>query len=127
MRSCYREGARHAANLSGEHTAKMLRFLAVPLRSCLVSLTDSRGVQHSVEVTAETLFEAAALGVALLRKHGWVDQGFALGTKLQVDVREPAPRHTVTLSQVERWLDGATCSPNERVRKDRLRELLRSK
>ena len=41
---------------------------AVPLRPCLVSFTDSRGVQHSVEVTAETLFEAAALGVALLRK-----------------------------------------------------------
>jgi hypothetical protein len=105
----------------------MLRYSAVSVRSCLVSFTDNRGVQHSVEVTAETLFEAAALGVALLRKDGWVDQGFALGTKLRVDVREPATRHTVTLSQVERWLDGATSSPNERVRKDRLRELLRSK
>jgi hypothetical protein len=99
----------------------------VPLRSCLVSFTDSRGVQHSVEVTAETLFDAAALGVAVLRKDGWIDQGFAVGTKLRVDVREPATSHTVTLSQVERWLDGATSSPNERVRKDRLRELLRSK
>jgi hypothetical protein len=94
---------------------------------CLVSFTDSRDVQHSVEVTAETLFEAAALGVVMLRKDGCIDQGLALGTKLQVDVREPATRHTVTLSQVERWLDGATSSPNERVRKDRLRELLRSK
>lgn len=52
----------------GEHMAKMLPCQAVPLRSCVVSFTDNRGVQHSVEVTAETLFEAAALGVALLRK-----------------------------------------------------------
>jgi hypothetical protein len=99
----------------------------VSLRSCLVSFTDHKGVQHSVEVTAETLFEAAALGVALLRKDGWIDQGLALGTKLRVDVREPGTSHTVTVSQVERWLNGATSRPNERVRKDRLRELLRTK
>lgn len=33
----------------------------VPPRSCLVTLTDSRGIRHSVEVTAESLFEAGGL------------------------------------------------------------------
>jgi len=31
----------------------------VPARTCTVTLTDIRGVKHSVEVTAETVFEAA--------------------------------------------------------------------
>ena len=81
----------------------MLRFLAVSLRSCCVSFIDTRGIQHSVEVTAETLFEAAALGVALLRKHGWIDQGFGLGTKLRVDVREPATSHTACRKSSDGW------------------------
>lgn len=45
--------------------------------------------------------------------------------KLEVDVREPATKHTITLLQIERWLSGATISPNERVKKDRLRAMLR--
>jgi hypothetical protein len=45
-------------------------------------------------------------------------------TKLEVEVREPITRHTLTLLQIQRWLDGATPSPNERVKKDRLRALL---
>src|SRR5688572_1004490 len=57
---------------------------------------------------------------------GWIDQGFAIAIKLRVDVREPATSHTITLSQVERWLDGATSSPDGRVRKDRLREFVLS-
>lgn len=36
----------------------------------------------------------------------------------------PAVRHAVTVMQIERWLQGATTSPNERVRKDRLKQLL---
>jgi hypothetical protein len=40
-------------------------------------------------------------------------------------VREPATIHTVTLLQIERWLTGATISPNERVKKDRLKSMLR--
>lgn len=45
----------------------------MPVRSCSVSFKDSSGVRHSVEVTAETLFEAAALGLFLLRKDEWAD------------------------------------------------------
>src|SRR6267142_7137768 len=32
------------------------------------------GVRHSVEVTADSLYEAAIFGVALLRKDGWAEQ-----------------------------------------------------
>jgi hypothetical protein len=33
----------------------------VPIRTCRVSFTDSEGLRHSVDVQAETLYEAAAL------------------------------------------------------------------
>lgn len=33
-------------------------------RACLVSFTDSEGIRHAVEVTASSLYEAAALAIA---------------------------------------------------------------
>lgn len=82
-------------------------------------------MRHRPKVAAESLFEAAALAIQILRRDGWVTDAIGAGTRLEVEVREPATKHTVTLLQIERWLDGATPSPNERVRKDRLRALLK--
>ena len=97
----------------------------VPPRTCLVSLTDARGIRHSVEVVAETLFEAAILGLGILRSDTWVEGAVGAATKIEGEVREPATKHAVTLQQIERWLSGATISPNERVKKDRLKGMLR--
>jgi hypothetical protein len=41
-----------------------------------------------------------------------------------VDVREPSINHSITMQQVQRWLDGASPSPNESVRKAKLKNLL---
>jgi len=38
------------------------------LRTCTVSCEDSDGHQHSLEVTAETLYEAVAQALAAFRK-----------------------------------------------------------
>ena len=90
-----------------------------------MTFTDNRGIKHSVDVVAESLFEAAVLGVQVLRKDGWIEGALGPAAKIDVEVREPATKHTVTMQQIERWLTGATISPNERVKKDRLRALLR--
>lgn len=37
------------------------------LRSCVVTYQDTEGVKHSVEVTAESLYEAAILGMKALK------------------------------------------------------------
>jgi hypothetical protein len=76
-----------------------------------------------VEVAAETLFEAAAMALAIFKRDGWTD-ALGIATKLTVEVREPVTRHELTVRQIQSWLQGATPSPNERVRKDRLRALL---
>ena len=38
-------------------------------RTCAVSFNDSGGIRHSIEVAAESLYEAAALGVSEFRHH----------------------------------------------------------
>ena len=48
----------------GEQKANMIRWLAVALRTCTVSFMGPSGVRHSVEVTAESVYAAAALGVS---------------------------------------------------------------
>jgi len=51
----------------------MLRWPSVALRTCTVSFLGPSGVRHSIEVTAESVYEAAALGVSALRNSGWAD------------------------------------------------------
>ena len=96
----------------------------VPPRSCVVTLTDSRGIRHSVEVTAESLFEAGVLAVTAFRKAGWVEEAPGLASRLEIEVREPAVKHTVTLAQLQRWANAATKSPAERLKREHLRQLL---
>jgi hypothetical protein len=92
-------------------------------RSCLVTVTDSRGIRHSVEVTAESLFEAGVLAVTAFRKAGWVEEPPSVASRLEIEVHEPAVKHTVTLVQLQRWVNGATKSPVERIRREWMREL----
>ena len=98
----------------------------MPLRTCSVTFTDARGIRHTVDVTAESLFETAVLGLQVLRQERWIEEAFGAGARIEVQVREPVTTHVVTLQQIERWLSGATIIPNERVKKDRLRTMLRS-
>ena len=90
---------------------------------CVVSFRGPNGIMHSVEVEAESLYEGAALGIARLRADGWCDQ-IAQGTSIEVRVTAPATTHTITLAQLLRWTDGIAASPDETLRKRRLRALL---
>src|SRR4051812_37490033 len=98
--------------------------MAVPPRVCVVTLTDSRGINHSVEVTAESLFEAGGLALATLKKAGWVEESPAPATRLEIEVREPSTIHTVTVAQLQRWVSGSVKSPAEKVKRERMRQLL---
>jgi hypothetical protein len=101
----------------------MLRWPTVALRTCTVTFTGPSGIRHSVEVTAESIYEAAALGVSALRTSGWTD-AIAPGTELEIQVREPATSHRLTVGQIQRWCDGVAVSPDETLKKRRLKQLL---
>jgi len=44
------------------------------LRSCVVSCRALAGTEHAVEVTAETLYEAVAQALGILRGDTWVER-----------------------------------------------------
>ena len=85
---------------------------------------DVSGIQHSVEVSAESLFEAVALGLHELRASGLTPVTPGPATAVTVRVKSSAEaEHSVTMRQFQQWLSGAARSPKERLIKDRLREL----
>lgn len=92
-------------------------------RTCLVTVTDMRGIKHVAEVTADTLFEAAVLGLAALKSDEWNGE-IGPSTRLEIRVQAPATTHVLSVQQIERWLDGGAKSPNEQVRKRKLKEML---
>ena len=98
---------------------------SVPSRSCRVSFTDSEGIEHSVRVPAESLYEAAVEAMAVFRRSVLAEMPLGPATRLTIRVKAPEEEHTVTIAKVLSWLDGVTTSPSEKLKKNRLRERLR--
>ena len=93
----------------------------MPPRDCNVAMTDLQGVRRSVRVTAETLFEAAALAVYAFRKDGFTE---FVSNVFEVEVREPVVKHQVSVGQLKKWLNGEVADPRERARRNRLKEMV---
>ena len=79
---------------------------------------------------AETLYEAAAVGLARLKKDGWIE-GLGPGTRLEIQVSAiqvsaPGSHHVLSVRQVERWINSVNASPGETLKKAKLRQLLKS-
>jgi hypothetical protein len=98
-------------------------MVALSLRTCTVSCEDSDGHQHSLEVTAETLYEAVAQALAAFKSHEWVGQ-IGRGDTITVHVPQPAVEHRVRILEFEKWLDTNGKSPPEMIFKSRLRSIL---
>lgn len=109
----------------GEDTANVLVSSAVGVRLCTVRFKSATGISHAVEVEAGTLYEAAGLGLARLKKDGWVE-GLGPGTRLEIEVREPATHHVITVDRLTKWINGVTASPVETLRRAKVRQLLGS-
>jgi hypothetical protein len=94
-------------------------------RSCRVSFTDASGVTHTVKITAASLYEAAILGLAELRRCAMVEDVPGPAAKFTIAVESPSTVHEVPLQKVTAWLQGDGRSPAEQALKVRLREALR--
>jgi len=92
-------------------------------RTCSVSFTDIKGIRHTVDVDADSLYEAAILGIRRLNDDPWIEK-IGPATVLDIEAREPAAKHSLSLQQVERWLSGATANPNEASKKAKLKMML---
>jgi hypothetical protein len=101
------------------------RFIFVmPVRSCRVTIKDMDGVKHTVEVTAETLYEAVALGLVALRGNDWV-MGIAQGMNtVQVSVVDIPIEHSVKIQDFHDWLERSTGAPRETSKRSRIKAIL---
>jgi len=94
------------------------------LRKCRVSYCDPSGVEHVVEVTADSLYEAVAQGFRVFRENDWINEVGRGRTTISVAVMHPQVQHMVRIQDFERWLESQGRTPAEMSLKNRLRELL---
>ena|SRR5258705_12412628 len=87
------------------------------VRSCRVTIQDLEGIAHTVEVTAETLYEAVAQGLAALRRSDWV-AGFQQGI-VKVSVADVRVEHQVKLADFT-----IPRSPRDVIQRERIRSIL---
>jgi hypothetical protein len=93
-------------------------------RTCRVTITDLEKVSHTVEVTATTLYEAVALGLAALRGSDWV-AGILEGlAAVRVSVVSIPIEHVVKIQDFTNWVERKGGSPKEVSSRDRIRAIL---
>jgi len=96
----------------------------MPVRSCRVTIQDLDGVSHTVEVTAATLYEAVAQGLAAIRGNEWV-AGVAQGLNaVKVAVADVRVEHEVKLMDFTKWVEKTGGSPREMSDRQRIRTIL---
>ena len=82
------------------------------------------GVSHTVEVTAASLYEAVALGMAAIRTDEWVSDIAKGLNPVTVQVMNVPVKHEVRLMDFTKWLDRDGGSPREMTERKRIRTIL---
>jgi len=82
----------------------------VSLRTCRVTRRDIEGIEHTVEVSADSLYEAVARGLAALRDADWAADIRHGQTTITVMVKQPEVKHTVRMRDFEPWLESNGCA-----------------
>ena len=94
------------------------------IRTCRVTCRDSRGVEHTIEVSARSLYEAVAQALRVFRENDWYEDPDREPAAVVVNVKQPEIEHQVRIRDFQNWLDSAGKSPAEMALKNRLRAIL---
>jgi hypothetical protein len=78
---------------------------AMSVRSCRVTIQKTDGIAHTAEVTASSLYEAVAQGLAALRKSEWVEGVEERFGMVKVSVAEVRVEHQVKIADFMKWLE----------------------
>ena len=92
-------------------------------RDCVVKLVDDHGVEHSVRVRAESVYEAALKGLNKLARIGWEGDGSQIGW-VTVEIWERPTEHRVHVGNMLGWIKSHGRTPRDETRKSKLRTLL---
>jgi hypothetical protein len=83
-----------------------------------------KGVSHTVEVTAATLYEAVAQGLAAIQGHEWVGEIADGLNVVKVSVVPVRVEHEVKMMDFTKWLERKGGSPREVSDRHRIRSIL---
>ena len=96
----------------------------MPEASCIVKIVDDAGVEHSVRVRAESVYEAAILGMSKLKRHGSESDGSTIGW-VTVEIHDEPTIHRIQVGKMLGWINRSGRTPRDDVRKQKLRTLLK--
>jgi hypothetical protein len=88
-----------------------------------VTIQDLTGTSHTAEVTAGSLYEAVALGLAALRKN-WVEGIEERFGTVKVSVADVRVEHQVKIADFTKWLERPGRTPREITQRQRIRAIL---
>jgi hypothetical protein len=94
-------------------------------KTCRVSFRRADGWFCSVEVEAESVYEAAVIALSTLTSNE-LSEGVAPQTPIRVQVIEPGPASIVAFADLKIWLERPTVNSSELATKRRLRAVLAS-
>ena len=94
------------------------------IRTCRVTCRDAEGVEHTVQVTAQSLFEAVAQALRVFQEHDWSGEPNSGSACVVVRIKSAEVEHRVRIKDFQTWLESAPKSPAEMALKQRLRETL---
>jgi hypothetical protein len=81
-------------------------------------------ISHTVVVTAESLYEAVALGLKAIRGRDWVEGLRDEHGKVDVAVTEIPVRHSVEMKEFNAWIVREGGAPRDLVHRQKARKIL---
>src|SRR5579863_5088696 len=75
------------------------------VRTCRVTCRDSHGIEHTAQVTAQSLFEAVAQALRVFREHDWSGDPDSGSASVVVTIKEPEVEHRVRIKDFKTWLE----------------------
>ena len=79
-----------------------------------------RDIEHTIDVTAETLYEAIAAALAALQQDSWVEEIAQGLNTVSVLVQQPPVKHEVKMKDFLSWLGRPGGSPAEVALRERV-------
>lgn len=94
------------------------------ISKCIVRLKDGHDTEHSVEVYAESLYEAVLRGLNRLGDVGWESDTNETIKRVEVEIHQEPTRHIVDVPKLLKWVQEDSMYPAQQTRKANLRKLL---
>jgi hypothetical protein len=94
------------------------------ISKCIVRLKDCHNTEHSVEVYAESLYEAVLRGLSRLQDVGWESNADETIQRVEVEIHQEPTRHIVDVPKLLKWVKEDSMYPAQQTRKAKLRKLL---